>query len=160
MVPRARQQVPVPPGCGARVQDLTKPMVLQLKPQSSHPISTMGRINRSRKTARERHLHSCSENCGIKILSPMTHTEPISGIVWQGNNITAPINTLWGAALLREQQDEPLPTPGGLSCHCGTLKVRDRRAGQGCASPGDSRCLGEGCGQWEQSRAGHRRGWG
>lgn len=93
MAPGARQQVPVPAGCGAHVQDLPKAMVPQLKPQSSHPISTTGRINRPRKTARERHLHPRSENCAIKILSPMTHTEPISAIVWQGNNITVPINT-------------------------------------------------------------------
>lgn len=93
MVPGARQQVPVPAGCDAHVQDLPKPMVAQLKPQSSHPISTTGRINRSRNTARERHLHWRSENCAIKILSPMTHTEPISGILWQGNNIMEPINT-------------------------------------------------------------------
>ena len=33
----------------------------------------------------------------------MTHTEPISVIVWQGNNITEPINISWGAALLMEQ---------------------------------------------------------
>lgn len=99
------------PTCAAHVQGLPKPTAPQLKPQSSHPVSTMGRINRSRKTARERHLHSRSENCAIKILSPMTHTEPISVIVWQGNNITEPINTSWGAALLTEQRDGPLPTP-------------------------------------------------
>lgn len=38
----------------------------------------------------------------------MTHIEPISVIVWQGNNITEPINILRGAALLMEQQDVAL----------------------------------------------------
>lgn len=38
----------------------------------------------------------------------MTHTEPISVIVWQGNNIMEPINISWGAALLMEQQDMAL----------------------------------------------------
>lgn len=47
-------------------------------------------------------------NCAIKILSSMTHIEPISVIVWQGNNITEPINILRGAALLMEQQDVAL----------------------------------------------------
>lgn len=46
----------------------------------------------------------------------MTHTELISVIVWQGNNIE-PINISWGAALLMEQDvalAHPSASPGSL----------------------------------------------
>lgn len=81
----------------------------------------------------------------------MTHSEPISVIVWQGNNITEPINISWGAALLMEQQDvAPAQQGAGPGClpgkaqplqswwpHSPVSRVKDgRRPGQKDASLG------------------------
>lgn len=111
-------------------------------------------------------------NCAIKILSPMTHTEPISVIVWQGNNITEPINILWGAALLMEQDvalTHPDAGPGSLlgkaqpslllelaaPWPCPRGEGQKDMLQQGCprAAPEVGKGLGENHGQWEWGKS-------
>lgn len=87
---------------------------------------------------RERHLHSHSENCAIKILSPMTHTEPISVILWQGNNILAPINTT-EVLCAAGAEGRALPTLGRLSQHHPEGEGQESMAGQ--CQPQHSGCL-------------------